>query len=398
MNSQENRQKNTEKLNDDLYNFCKKADLKKIENILSNNNNIFSNYIIDEAIRIVIRNYNQENKEFLKTLSYLLKFNTDINFKNESQNYATILMEAACSEKIEILETILNFFEIKKNTKIENSISNKSNNLIINKSSGSNENQKNKSIQNLNTNITANINNNNILDLNVKDSDGQTVLHKIINSSTLDENYKITSLKKLIQKGADVNEENILGYTPLALTLLMGNSYLSEYLINSGANINHIISANNENMLHCAVRGKNPSIIVLLDTVDLKHKNKHGETPMDLANNLKLLSFKDFFNKIDTENSEINLNNKIISSMLPINDIINKNYSQVLLHLQELKSCLKINNSEMRFIWNTLLAEYFKFFENELLEENLNNQILLDSNNNLKNSRHRVTCHLLPRQ
>ncbi len=396
MNSQENKkQKNSDKIIDDFYNSCKKANLKKIENILSSsNNNLISNYIIDEAIRIVIRNFNPQNLDFLKTLSYLLKFNTDINFKNESQNNATILMEAACSEKIEVLNTLLNFFEIKKNIEnsknttlnasninlnLQNSCSKvKSHNSAIvedkKETAGSSS---RKGTKNISTSISMNENNNNInfnnnhiinncLDLNIKDNDGQTVLHKIINSGTLDESYKFSSLTLLIEKGADVNEENILGYTPLSLSLLIGNYLFTEYLIKSGAGISHVISANNENMLHCAVRGKNPSVIHLLQNADLKHKNKHGETPYDLANNLKLLSFKEFFDKIDAENYEINLNNKIISSMLPINDIINKNYGNVLLHLQELKGCLKINNSEMRFIWNALLAEYFSFFETEL--------------------------------
>lgn len=404
MNSQENtNQKNSDKIIDDFYNSCKKANLKKIENILfkSNSNNTISNYIIDEAIRIVIRNFNPQNPDFLKSLTYLLKFNTDINFKNESQNNATILMEAACSEKIEVLNSILNFFEIKKNenTKITNIIINNNINSNLNSSSSkkpSSTASNSKSNKNKNTSVSENeINyknndnsnsNNNCLDLNIKDNDGQTVLHKIINSGTLDESYKFSSLKLLIEKGANVNEENILGYTPLALSLLVGSSTLTEYLIKNGADINHIVSANNENMLHCAVRGKNPAVIAMLHNANLKHKNKHGETPIELANNLKLLSFKDFFNKIDAKNSEINLNNKIISSMLPINDIINKNYGNVLLHLQELKACLKINNSEMRFIWNALLAEYYSYFENELLlseglsSENYN--FNLNSNNN----------------
>jgi len=114
----------------------------------------------------------------------------------------------------------------------------------------------NKANKNINNLKNKNLNNiiNNILDLNIKDNDGQTVLHKIINTNGLDENYKISSIKLLLEKGADVNCENILGYTPLSLTLLIGNYNLSEHLINFGANIHHIISANNENMLHCAVR------------------------------------------------------------------------------------------------------------------------------------------------
>jgi len=94
MNSHEiiGKQKNSEKVIDELYYNCKRVNLKKVENIISSNNNIISNYVIDEAIRNIIRNYNQQNNEFQKTLIYLLKFNTDINLKNESQNNATILM------------------------------------------------------------------------------------------------------------------------------------------------------------------------------------------------------------------------------------------------------------------------------------------------------------------
>lgn len=139
-------------------------------------------------------------------------------------------------------------------------------------------------------------------------------------------------------------------------------------------------------MLHCAVRGKNPAVLSLLKGADLKHKNKNGETACELAGNLKLLSFVEFFNKIDSENLEANMNNKIISSMLPINDIINKNYSQVLSHLQELKSYLKTNNAEIRYIWNSLLADYNNFFENEITAGNntseLNTKIPFGSSKN----------------
>lgn len=391
MNSQENsKQKNSERIIDDFYNFCKRGNLKKIENILSSNSSFISKYTIDEAIRIVIRNFNSNNIEFQKCLNYLLKFNSDINFKNESQNNATVLMEAASSEKIKVLETLLNSFEIKncdnrlassinKNVNMNSHnqkakkpgslIASPNNNLVVDSKMQSKITNINKS-KNISNSENSNPNDtNNVLDLNIKDSDGQTVLHKIINSNSLDENYKKESLKILIDKGADLNEENILGYTPLSLALLMGNFNLSEFLINSGANIHHVISTNNENMLHCAVRGKNPAVVSLLIGVDPKHKNKHGETSIDMAKSLNLLSFIDFFNRIDSENSDINLNNKIISSMLPINDILNKNYKNVLSHLYELKSCLKINNSEMRFIWNALLAEYYNYFENEQLFE-----------------------------
>lgn len=116
---QENRNRNNEKLIDDLFSFCKKGEMKKIKTLFSKNANALSNYVIDEAIRIIIRNYNPENKEFNKCLSFLLNLNSNINFKNETQDYATILMEAACSEKLEIIDTIINLFQIKLNTETE---------------------------------------------------------------------------------------------------------------------------------------------------------------------------------------------------------------------------------------------------------------------------------------
>ena len=53
------------------------------------------------------KEYQQIAKDNIDNLDILLKNNKNINLKNDSQNYATILMEAACSEKIEIFEKIL---------------------------------------------------------------------------------------------------------------------------------------------------------------------------------------------------------------------------------------------------------------------------------------------------
>jgi hypothetical protein len=294
MNSQENfRVKNTEKLIDDLYNSCKKAKTKKLENLLINNSNLFSNFIIDEAIRITIRNYTQENKEFLKCMNILLKSNKNINLKNDSQNYATILMEAACSEKIEMFDKIMGFFEVKKR---KNSTGkDPQNRSRTNSANGSGSKTLSEILENSNSNAN---------DLDLKDTNGETVLHKIVSMNTLDTNYKIDCLKKLINRGANLEEENILGETPLVLCLTLGNCILAEFLIKSGANIFHIVSSTNDCLLHSAIKGESFSVLPLLDSIDKNHKNKAEMTPLDSARNLNLARFIEYFEKAEVKEKE----------------------------------------------------------------------------------------------
>ena len=88
----------------------------------------------------------------------------------------------------------------------------------------------------------------------------------------------------LIEKGADVNAENIASETPLHYAAAMGHRDVVDLLISRGAALNSGTS-NGSTPLHYAANFGNSEIIqVLVESgADINRKNKYGTTPLDQA-------------------------------------------------------------------------------------------------------------------
>ena len=306
------------KLVNDLFASAEKANYP---NLKKNLDNCFSASVIDHALRKCIMNSFRERKEYHDSIKLILDQVGDINFPNPSFNNSTLLHCVCNHRDPSIVDIIL--------------------------SNGLNR-DKNK------TDINAK--DSNKIDINAKDSNGNNALHYLLKEPITNENEVEEIFKKLFIEGIDINEENSLGYIPLAYALNIGSSKISTLLINEGAKKNHIIRSTGDNMLHCAVSGKNQSCVnLLVSDLDKKHKNNKGLTPIDLAAQkdgapkiLQLLQTCADSNEGDT---------KIISLIKPLEEFKNKNYSSSLELLSKIKKTK--NEVNQNLDWNIFLNKFY---------------------------------------
>ena len=241
------------------------------------------------------------------------------------------------------------------------------------------------------------------LNTHLKDNTNENCLFKIINSPN--EQGKLSLFKKVLHTAKEnlsvdnnvdiINAHNNNAYTLLDLALLIGNSDISALLLSSGSDPMIQNTITGDNILHCAVKGKNPYCLnLVLNKVEpeiigklISIPNKNNETPAQLAIKMNLLPMTKLLNdalnnlKNNEDNGEISVENtktaidllccldgenfekifKIIQENYFVNDW-NKIYIE---HFLELKKEKKYNYE--------LLQKVIEFFlkENEDTDEKI---------------------------
>ena len=157
----------------------------------------------------------------------------------------------------------------------------------------------------------------------VRGSNGYRVekLINIINNERLTDSQKIENIERSISYGANVNERDHSGRTPLLISSRMGNIAIMTKLLDAGANINTADDLFGLTPLHAAVDSKNFHAIDLLvergadiNKLDLISK----KTPIDFAlenNNISLAIY--FLNKGGKLGIKDNDKIKTFSSLFP---------------------------------------------------------------------------------
>lgn len=114
-----------------------------------------------------------------------------------------------------------------------------------------------------------------ILNLHSKDESGNTKLH----IASQKEDYDL--VKALIFHGANPNELNNDGYSPLLFAFLYENVEIIQFFLDNGADI-HTESNSKEGVIHVAVRTKNLEVLELsLEYgADIDKQNKSGNTAL----------------------------------------------------------------------------------------------------------------------
>ena len=167
------------------------------------------------------------------------------------------------------------------------------------------------------------------LELSKKDNDQENIFFKIINSTY--DNGKVSLFKTALASIKEVSEEeekkealdsiNSSGKSLIECALNVGNSDISSMLLMEGIQQNVKNTLTGDNLLHFAIRGKNPFCLkMVMNTLDqetihelIKETNKDNETPLQLAKKLNIITMikqlNDFIsgekkNKISGENNE----------------------------------------------------------------------------------------------
>ena len=142
------------------------------------------------------------------------------------------------------------------------------------------------------------------LDLTLKDDEQENIFFKIINSSNSNRKVNLFKMALTLLKEDSEEEEkketldviNSSGESLIESSLNKGNSEISSMLLMEGIDPKIKNNVTGENLLHFAIRGKNPYCLQLvLNTVDqeiihefIKEPNKDNETPIQLASKLKI--------------------------------------------------------------------------------------------------------------
>jgi hypothetical protein len=276
---------------------------------------IFSQKAIDQAFRRCLKNFPSEKEdqdEYIKCFRSFIEHYKDFNYQSEEEGKQTILMQAA-TFGVKVAFDLIVIYTQELGFQINYRLS---------------------------------------------DINGENIIHKIVNSSKLSDEDKLIMIKKLIQLGLQINCENNKGLNALSMSLITGNSKLTEEMIKLGADLNSINNLTGDTMVHYAVYGKNPLCLQLLKekneniVFELKgKKNKNGESPIDLVAKMGLAKFMPLLGETNYSH------NKQFSMIETLEEFRQGNYQEALRLLEEIQSTNEINFSVQ---WNALLVKYFQ--------------------------------------
>ena len=284
-----------------LMEICEKGQKDRIKLFLEN-------YIpkildIDLAIRKCISKF-KTKPDYYEILKELFKY-ADLNFCNPNFDNTNILMEICSNEDISILELL---FEQK---------------YLNNYDNKKNMNKGNKNIKENYTYIE--------IDLNKVDKNGNNLFHHLFDRKKI-ENGIVPIINKIINykgnnnnKAYSLDKKKILlmhpnnkGITPIVLILRKGwfdsLCFIFKYIDYQ----KYIIPCSNNNLIHCAIEGKNikciKKILSYCNSIDeLKFKNKEGYTPLLYANKYKLFYVEKIIEETEKHFEDKQYKNAILS-------------------------------------------------------------------------------------
>lgn len=144
----------------------------------------------------------------------------------------------------------------------------------------------------------------NVDDLRDLIRDGRTMKHRDAMSGHTLMTYAVHCdqreiVKVLIEEGADINEENDMGVTPLIYAAgAKGNLAMVELLLDLSAHINHQARRNTTALGAAAEKGHTEVVETLLQRgADATLADDRGRTPREIAAAADRLSIVDIFNK-----------------------------------------------------------------------------------------------------
>lgn len=243
------------------------ADLNKLDSE--------ENSIIDDLIEIILVQRQDkkpenklflridESKDFISLLKRLLLLNPKIN--RQKQNGQTALFKAILFDDLELIEVLLNngadanLKDSEGNTPLSLLVDH---GLRIKKIS-----LKEVFIKKLQFLIKYRV------DVNAKDKEGRTVLHKAVIADDIE------VVEKLLQKKPNMNERDKQGRTPLHHTQWKGNYKIAHLLIRAGADMNLPDAAGYTVLNYAAILGHTKLVIILVKSGCLMYnKNKKSKT------------------------------------------------------------------------------------------------------------------------
>ena len=314
---------------------------------------------IDFAIRKCICKFHRNIKKHLETMKELFK-HTDINYCNPNFEYTNILMLICSKGFINLFDLLCEQKYINNNDKNKTNKQNNKNNIKEN-----------------NTYIE--------VDLCKSDKNNNNIFHYLFRDKILDNgivdfilkimNYKgntNSKINSLDKKKELFTKPNNYGITPIVIILKLGWYKPLCSIFTFIGYQKYIIPCDNNNLIHCAIEGKNIKCIKKIlsycsSTDELKFKNKDGYTPLLYANKYKL-----FFVEKLIEQTEKNFNDeKFKNTILSIKKIEEENVYNILenyINIQDSNNTnkdIELNIKKINEDYNLLLNNLKKYKINQ---------------------------------
>jgi ankyrin repeat protein len=95
----------------------------------------------------------------------------------------------------------------------------------------------------------------------------------------------VTEIQKIINSGANVNAQSILGFTPLHVAVIDNRPEIVQLLLEHGANINAVTNKEKQSPLHLAIIANNLNMLQILieKGADITLEMNDGTTSAQLA-------------------------------------------------------------------------------------------------------------------
>ncbi|MCB2292369.1 ankyrin repeat domain-containing protein [Clostridium algoriphilum] len=98
------------------------------------------------------------------------------------------------------------------------------------------------------------------------------------------QNNDISSVKKLIQKGVNINSKDELGFTPISQSIKMKNLELTKYLISENADINTLVKSEKTCLILAVETNRIDLVNLVIPKIkDINAKDNDGETALEEA-------------------------------------------------------------------------------------------------------------------
>jgi hypothetical protein len=169
--------------------------------------------------------------------------------------------------------------------------------------------------------ILQKINDTNIL--NFKNEDRTTLIHAIIQNTTITEDKKINIIKELIKKNLTINVLNKYNESPLHYAAKNGNYYVFEFLLKNNADYT-IIDNNGNTALHYMI----DHLVIECDDNDMYDYDKNFDKKFNKSNFFKRVNSRISLDIMQDIDNKILINNpnilKDILKLIKKNDIYNR--------------------------------------------------------------------------
>jgi ankyrin repeat protein len=104
------------------------------------------------------------------------------------------------------------------------------------------------------------------------------------------ESCDVETLKRLIERGADVNYEESDGWTALFWAVNYGRNSICNFLLDHGADVNHVDDDGWTSLFWAVYNSRKSKIMLLLMRgANVNHKNNIGQSAIDYARNKSIL-------------------------------------------------------------------------------------------------------------